>query len=39
MIALSPSSRPDAPDHVVPTLTIHCARGHASHVDLPVIPR
>ncbi len=36
---LSPSNKPDAPDNVVPTITVHRAESHRSCIELPVIPR
>jgi putative CocE/NonD family hydrolase len=33
---LSPSNRPQAPDNVVPTVTIHRGAARASYVELPI---
>lgn len=35
---LSPSNRPDAPDNILPTITIHRDADHPSRIILPVIP-
>ena len=35
---LSPSNRPDAPDNVVPTVTIHWGGKLLTRVELPVVP-
>lgn len=35
---LSPSNRPDGPDNIVPTITIHRGGERASYIELPIIP-
>lgn len=36
---LSPRNRPDAPDNIIPTITLHRDAEHQSHINLPVIPQ
>lgn len=36
--ALSPQDKPDAPDNIVPTITVYRDAAGPSHIELPVIP-
>ncbi len=35
---LSPSNRPDAPDNVIPNVTVYQGGARASYVELPIVP-
>jgi len=35
---LSLSNKPDAPDNILPTITVYWSEKYPSHVELPVIP-
>jgi putative hydrolase, CocE/NonD family len=36
---LSPANDPKNPRNIVPTITVHRRAGHASYIELPVIPK
>ncbi|MBN1221678.1 MAG: CocE/NonD family hydrolase [Candidatus Aminicenantes bacterium] len=36
---LSPSNSPDAPDNIVPTVTIYRNKDYVSYIELPIIPK
>ena len=36
---LSPSNTPDAPDNIVPTITVHRKKDYISYIELPIIPK
>ena len=36
--ALSPQDKPDAPDNVIPTITVYRDASHTSYLELPIIP-